>query len=94
MKIIGVKAIPVTGPRRSVYGKVYQSALGASSHSEHGLVLIDTDEGITGIGEISSVLKRRGRLLCREVDLILRARAGRGGPVPDLSSHLRMLLWT
>jgi L-alanine-DL-glutamate epimerase-like enolase superfamily enzyme len=71
MKITGVRNVLVVGPRRSVYGKVYQSALGASAFSEHGIVFIDTDEGITGIGEISSVFKRRGRLLCREVDLIL-----------------------
>jgi len=71
MQITNVRSVLVMGPRRSVYGKVYQSALGASASSEHGIVFIDTDEGVTGIGEISSVFKRRGRLLCREVDLIL-----------------------
>lgn len=71
MKITAVRSMLVIGPRRSVYGKVYQSALGASAHSEHGLVFIETNEGITGIGEISSVFKRRGRLLCREVELLL-----------------------
>jgi len=71
MKITAVRTMVVLGPRRSVYGKAFQSALGTSTRSEHGLVFIDTDEGITGIGEISSIFKRRGRLLCREVDQLL-----------------------
>jgi len=71
MKITAVRSMVVMGPRRSVYGKAYQTALGTSTQSEHGLVFIDTDEDITGVGEISSVFKRRGRLLCREVDLLL-----------------------
>ena len=61
----------VVGPRRGAYGRVYQTALGASAHSEHGLVFVETDDGVTGIGEISSVFKRRGRLLCREVEQVL-----------------------
>lgn len=71
MRITAVNAIPVLGPRRQAYGRAYQSALGASTMSEHGIILIETDAGITGIGEISSVFKRRGRLLCREVDQLL-----------------------
>src|SRR5689334_17226294 len=71
MRITKIEAIPVLGPRRSAYGRAYESGLGAAAMSEHGIVLIDTDEGITGIGEISSIFKRRGKLLCRDVDDIL-----------------------
>jgi L-alanine-DL-glutamate epimerase-like enolase superfamily enzyme len=71
MKITAVRSLVVLGPRRAVYGKVYQSALGASAVSEHGLVFVETDDGITGLGEISSVFKRRGKLLCREVEQLL-----------------------
>jgi len=71
MIIKKITAIPVLGPRKQVYGRVYESGLGAAVMSEHGIILIETDSGIVGIGEISSIFKRRGKLLCREVDEIL-----------------------
>lgn len=71
MKITAVKSLVVYGPRKQVFGARYQTALGGWDHSEHGLVFIETDEGLTGIGEISNAFKRRGRLLCREVDQLL-----------------------
>jgi muconate cycloisomerase len=71
MKITAVRTVVVYGPRKRAFGGRYQTALGGWDHSEHGLVFIETDEGLTGIGEISNAFKRRGRLLCREVDQLL-----------------------
>jgi hypothetical protein len=66
MRITAVRSLVVLGPRRTVDGRVYQSALGGNPVSEHGLGFIETDGGISRLGEISSVFTRRGKLLCRE----------------------------
>lgn len=71
MKITAVQAIPVLGPRKQVYAKPYHTALGVNFQSEHAIVFIETDEGITGIGEISSVFSRRGILLAQDVQHVL-----------------------
>ncbi len=71
MKITQVRTTVVWAPRRPVYGGAHVTALGAASISEHAVVFVDTDEGITGVGEIASVFKRRGRLLARDVDAVL-----------------------
>ena len=70
MKITGIRTVVVYGPRRKAYGGVSRTALGSRSHSEGGIVFVDTDEGIVGVGEISSVFTRRGQALCRDVDEI------------------------
>lgn len=67
MRITRVTAEPVSVPRRQAYGRDPASALGAAAMSEHGIVMIETDAGIVGQGEICSVFTRRGRLLCRDV---------------------------
>ena len=71
MKITAVRTVVVWGPRRPAYGGAHRTALGPATVSEYAIVFVDTDAGITGIGEISSVFKRRGRLLARDVDLAL-----------------------
>ena len=63
MRITAVRPVVVWGPRRPAYGGASRTALGPAAVSEHAIVFVDTDAGITGIGEISSVFKRRGRLL-------------------------------
>ncbi len=71
MRITRIIAQPVLVPRRQAYGRDAASALGAAPASEHGIVTIETDAGLTGHGEICSVFSRRGRLLCRDVELNL-----------------------
>ena len=66
MKITAVRTVVVWGPRRPAYGGAHRTALGPATVSEYAIVFVDTDAGITGIGEISSVWKRRGRLLARD----------------------------
>ncbi|WP_291295468.1 mandelate racemase/muconate lactonizing enzyme family protein [Elioraea sp.] len=68
MRITGVRTVVVWGPRRLAYGGSYRTALGASAVSEHAIVFVETDVGLTGIGEASSVFRRRGRLLARDID--------------------------
>src|SRR5579872_7610866 len=71
MKIKSIRTRVVYGRRKRAFGRVTTTALGPADISEYGLVFIDTDTGITGIGEISSVFSRRGRMLCRDVDELL-----------------------
>lgn len=67
MKIIGVEAIPVRVRR----AQSDRSAFGTREFTEAGIVRIDTDEGITGWGEICLVWWRMGSGLCRDVERIL-----------------------
>ena len=57
MKITAVRATPVSMPRPGTF----TSSLGVQLASENAVVEIDTDEGLTGIGEASSIWDRRGR---------------------------------
>ena len=68
MKITAVRTVVVWGPRRPAYGGVHRTALGPATVSEYAIVFVDTDSGLTGIGEISCVFQRRGRLLARDVE--------------------------
>ena len=68
MKITAVETTPVYVPRLRAFGAVPRTALGPADISEHGIVQVHTDEGLTGLGELSSVFARRGLLLCRDVD--------------------------
>ena len=68
MKITAIETTPVFVPRLPAFGAVPRTALGPSAVSEHGIVQVHTDEGLTGLGELSSVFARRGPLLCRDVD--------------------------
>ena len=67
MKITAVEAIPVCMPRP----QAFLSSLGTHHASENGVVLIETDEGIAGIGEASSVWDRKGRGECDYINHLL-----------------------
>ena len=56
MKITRIEAIPVRVPRP----QAFKSSLGTHRNSENAVVLVHTDEGLTGLGEASSVWDRRG----------------------------------
>ena len=71
MKITAVRTVPVWCRRRRPYGTVTRTALGAAAVSDYTIVFVDTDAGITGLGEVSSVFKRRGALLRADVDMAL-----------------------
>lgn len=71
MKITGVRCFVIWAPRQQVYGRTPITALGGDSHSEHAVVFVDTDAGISGVGEICSVFTRRGRILARDFEQAL-----------------------
>jgi muconate cycloisomerase len=71
MRITAIRTIVVYGPRKRAHGRIAVTALGGMAVSEHGIVLIETDAGITGIGEISTVFSPPGCILCRMVDELL-----------------------
>jgi L-alanine-DL-glutamate epimerase-like enolase superfamily enzyme len=64
MRITGVRAVPVRVPRRATF----ESALGTHEVTEAGIVVVQTDEGIRGHGEISLVWHGNGARLCRDVE--------------------------
>jgi L-alanine-DL-glutamate epimerase-like enolase superfamily enzyme len=56
MKITGVRCYMVTIPYRSPY----RMAPGETRHKKQIIILVDTDEGITGVGETGVTLIERG----------------------------------
>src|SRR6185437_842140 len=68
MKITQVRTVPVWCPRRRAFGGVTRTALGPAAVSDYTIVFVETDAGITGIGEVASVFKRRGTLLRQDLD--------------------------
>jgi L-alanine-DL-glutamate epimerase-like enolase superfamily enzyme len=71
MKITSVRTVPVWCPRRRPYGGVTVTALGPAAVSDYTIVFVDTDAGITGLGEVDSVFKRRGKLLRNDLEQAL-----------------------
>ena len=71
MKITKVRTVPVWCPRRRAFGGITRTALGPAAVSDYTIVFVDTDAGITGVGEVSSVFKRRGALLRHDLETAL-----------------------
>lgn len=67
MRITSVSAIPI----RAVRHTPMVATQGSIATSEFGVVRVDTDEGLTGWGEIAMSWGRVGRPLCGDVDLVL-----------------------
>lgn len=67
MKITGVEAIPVRVPK----ARPFVSSLGTMSASQYGIVILETDAGIRGLGEISLIWHGDGAELCGAVDRVL-----------------------
>ena len=64
MQIISVQAIPVSVPRT----KPFASSLGAMDRSNCGVIVVTTDEGIVGAGEVSLIWHGDGTGLCAIVN--------------------------
>lgn len=63
MKITNIRCVPVLCPRKRNFGGATRTALGVAAVSDYTIVFVETDAGITGLGEVDSVFKRRGALL-------------------------------
>lgn len=70
MQVTDVRAVPVSVP----LSFDFRSALGVLRVSEYGIVIVETDEGVTGIGEISAIWHGNGHPLCRLVNDVLTPR--------------------
>ena len=90
MKITKIIATPVNVSRKRAFGKVTRTALGPADISEHGIVEVYTNEGIIGLGELSSVFARRGKLLCQDVDQRLAPSLIGNNPL-NITSALRIM---
>ena len=66
-RIIRVAATPVSVPRIAPL----KSALGVSSNGSFGIVEVETDGGIVGLGEISMIWNGDGAALCPMVNQLL-----------------------
>jgi L-alanine-DL-glutamate epimerase-like enolase superfamily enzyme len=71
MKITKVRTVPVWCPRRQAYGGITRTALGPAAVSDYTIVFVETDAGITGLGEVASVFKRRGAVLRHDLESAL-----------------------
>lgn len=67
MKIQSIQAIPI----RSTPPKPRMSSLGPSTEFNYGIVIIKTDSGIEGVGEISMLWDGTGERACFDVDRLL-----------------------
>jgi L-alanine-DL-glutamate epimerase-like enolase superfamily enzyme len=67
MKIASVKAIPFRAPRKNVW----HAAFGVVAESEYAIVIVETDEGQRGVGEIATVWERRGVSQAADVNAIV-----------------------
>ena len=67
MRITSVEAFAFRAPRR----RPWHAAFGTVVESEYGIVLIRTDEGLTGVGEIATVWDRRGISQAHDVNRLL-----------------------
>ena len=71
MKITDIRCVPVVCPRKRAFGGVTTTALGPAAMSDYAIIFVETDAGITGLGEVDSVFKRRGALLRHDVQKAL-----------------------
>lgn len=71
MRISKVRATPLFVPFRKFYGRHIKAAQGDFIVTRYALVEVETDEGVTGIGEICSVFQRHGEVYAYEVNDIL-----------------------
>lgn len=67
LRIRRISAVAVRVPRIAPL----RSALGLSSHGSFGIVEVETDGGITGLGEISMIWNGHGKALCPVVNDVL-----------------------
>lgn len=71
MRITRISATPVYVPYREYYGRAIQSAHGELRIARHGLVEVETADGLIGIGEIPSVFGRSGENYCFDVNTVI-----------------------
>jgi len=90
MKITSITATPVRISRP----KVFTSSLGRNLYTENAVVEVQTDQGITGIGEVSSVWDRMGRGQSQDInDLLAEALTGRDPfRITEISALMESLL--
>lgn len=67
MKIADIEAIPISVPRPRL-----TSALGTIATLDYGIVIVHTDAGLEGYGEISTLWDGKGPLQCRFVSDVFR----------------------
>jgi muconate cycloisomerase len=67
VRIVSVEAIPVKVPKPGPF----LTSLGVIAASEYGIVVVQTDSGVRGLGEISLIWHGNGAGLCPTVNSVL-----------------------
>jgi muconate cycloisomerase len=86
VRVTDIRAIPIRVPLRFDF----KSALGTLKASEYGLVIVETDEGVRGLGEISVIWHGNGHPLCRLVDELLAPALRDADPFQTTRLHKRV----
>jgi len=71
MKITKIETVPYRPPLRKFFGRDVKLGLGELKDLDYGLVRVHTDEGVTGLGEISTVFPPTGTELCNIVGAVI-----------------------
>ena len=90
MKISHIEAIPYYPPLMKFFGRHVKMGFGELKTLDFGLVRVSTDEGVTGVGEISNVFAPSGEVLCRIVDNVLAPSVVGEDPSDIANIHARM----
>lgn len=86
VKITSVQAIPVKVPKV----RPFKSALGVNREASAGIVIIDTDAGIRGLGEIVLIWHGDGAPLCPLVNTLVADDLVGQDPMAIAAIHARM----
>ena len=90
MKITDIDCTVIYARRNTAFGRVTRTALGPASISEHALVRVQTDAGVTGLGEVCSVFEKKGRDYAEEINQKLAERLIDEDPF-ELTRHLTLM---
>ena len=90
MKITHIDCTVIYARRNTAFGRVTRTALGPASISEHALVRVHTDAGVTGLGEVCSVFEKKGRDYAEEINQKLAERLIDEDPF-EITRHLSLM---
>lgn len=90
MKITDIDCTVIYARRNTAFGRVTRTALGPASISEHALVRVHTDAGVTGLGEVCSVFEKKGRDYAEEINQKLAERLIDEDPF-EITRHLSLM---
>jgi L-alanine-DL-glutamate epimerase-like enolase superfamily enzyme len=86
MRIAAVEAIPIEVPKT----RPFSSALGTFTAAQSGILRVQTDDGIEGIGEIDILWHGGGAALCEDVNRRIGPALAGADPMQIVQVHTRL----